>query len=519
MSQKVKIMGAKVTGMVYLGPVFDPETSMSTDRWSGSPDEVMTWLWNVYRARFNQRRSLRSKHVYIPDPGGALIEKGRRKGKPVMVKQLDEAGVPLLTHIGKTEGVDELKSAFRVSHPFAAAAPDLMLECAGRSENIEWFAAAKRRKKRGGAMPFFRSRKRESVRFTIFTGGPARGSQQAAYVRTGRKAGVVTITGMNPVGKAADGHSRKWSVKIRVRSTQQVLPYTSVSVDWTAKSLVFVSAPAEIKRESTGVVAGIDLGVTHTIVSSDGTFFDQPKVTEQEREIARRQKVLARKIKLAGYAGKKGYQPSERYAHERRMLAAAHQRKNDRLNDWRHKTTTELVRQYDLIGYESLNVKGMTTSAKGTAEQPGKNVRQKAGLNRSLARSSFGMLRSMLEYKATASGVLAIPVDPKNTSRKCSRCHHTARENRESQAVFRCVECGHTANADLNAAENILQRAMNQLLVAVTQDGPGHAPAGDTISGETDPTLVVQPLGVGGTASLKTTRSAAPKLHAGIPAL
>ena len=97
----------------------------------------------------------------------------------------------------------------------------------------------------------------------------------------------------------------------------------------------------------------------------------------------------------------------------------------------------------------------MTKSAKGTVEAPGKQVKQKSGLNRSILASGWGSLERKLEYKA---GDLR-KVNPAYTSQTCSRCGHVHRDNRPSQAVFACGACGFRANADHNAAINILVRA------------------------------------------------------------
>ena len=104
---------------------------------------------------------------------------------------------------------------------------------------------------------------------------------------------------------------------------------------------------------------------------------------------------------------------------------------------------------------EDLNTKAMTKSAKGTVEKPGRNVKQKAGLNRAILASGWGQLERKLEYKAGQ----VVYVDPAYTSQTCSQCGHTAQSNRPSQAVFRCGACGFRANADHNAAINILVRA------------------------------------------------------------
>jgi transposase len=94
----------------------------------------------------------------------------------------------------------------------------------------------------------------------------------------------------------------------------------------------------------------------------------------------------------------------------------------------------------------------MTRSAKGTAERPGTKVRQKAGLNREIMRSGWGLLVRRLEEKAPGR---VERVHPAFTSQRCSACGHIAAESRKSQALFICVACGLTLNADVNAAKNI----------------------------------------------------------------
>ena len=105
---------------------------------------------------------------------------------------------------------------------------------------------------------------------------------------------------------------------------------------------------------------------------------------------------------------------------------------------------------------EDLNTKGMTRSVKGTVEEPGRNVKQKAGLNREILKSNWGRLERFLDYKAGQ----VVRVDPAYTSQTCAACGHVGKENRRTQAHFHCKACGHTANADRNAAQNILARGL-----------------------------------------------------------
>ena len=120
--------------------------------------------------------------------------------------------------------------------------------------------------------------------------------------------------------------------------------------------------------------------------------------------------------------------------------------------DWCEKISTSLARQFDWIYVEDLQIKSMTRSAKGSIERPGKNVRQKSGLNREILASGWGRLIRRLEDKAVGR---IRKVNPAYTSQRCSACGHIAAESRESQALFCCVACAYTANADVNAARNI----------------------------------------------------------------
>jgi transposase len=116
------------------------------------------------------------------------------------------------------------------------------------------------------------------------------------------------------------------------------------------------------------------------------------------------------------------------------------------------KVSTNIARSFDVIRVEDLNIRDMVRSAKGTVAVPGRNVAAKAALNRKIHRSGWGMLVSRLEDKAPGR-VEKVP--PAFTSQRCSACGHVAAESRESQALFRCIACTFTCNADVNAAKNI----------------------------------------------------------------
>jgi transposase len=201
--------------------------------------------------------------------------------------------------------------------------------------------------------------------------------------------------------------------------------------------IAFAAVPAPIPGPATGEVVGIDRGVTVTLALSDGRTYQAPG----DRDVKRLQRRLAR--------AKRG---SNRRVKGNARLARLHARNADARRDWAEKASAEIARRYDLIRLETLDVGGMTRSARGTAARPGHHVGRKARLNRLILRSGWGMFATRLAHKARGR---VEKVDPASTSQRCSRCGTVDREARESQAAFRCRCCGYRANADHNAARNI----------------------------------------------------------------
>jgi putative transposase len=210
---------------------------------------------------------------------------------------------------------------------------------------------------------------------------------------------------------------------------------------------------------------GIDLGITATATTSDGTHLkmgDLLSPAERARR-CRLQRRLARQTK-----------GSNRRAATKTALARLSAREVDRRKDWIEKTTTALVRDHDLIAIEDLAVVNMVRTARGTIDAPGVNVAAKSGLNRSIHSQAWALFRTRLEHKAAAAvdsdgtprPVVVIAVNPAHTSQRCSACGHTAKENRKNQAAFACANCNHTDNADVNAAINIRELALTT--------APGH---------------------------------------------
>jgi putative transposase len=103
-----------------------------------------------------------------------------------------------------------------------------------------------------------------------------------------------------------------------------------------------------------------------------------------------------------------------------------------------------MARNHWLVVLEDLRVKAMTASAKGTTAEPGKNVAQKAGLNRAILQSGWGETSRMLDYKTKWYGSELLKVLPPGTSQECSKCHVVDADSRVSRDLLRCTNCGHT---------------------------------------------------------------------------
>ena len=168
---------------------------------------------------------------------------------------------------------------------------------------------------------------------------------------------------------------------------------------------------------------------------------------QYKAQLKRSQRVLSRKVRF-----------SSNWKKAKLNVQKIHEKICKLRQDRLHWMSTTISRQYNVIYIEDLSVSNMSKSAKGTEEKPGKNVAQKAGLNREILDQAWSEFSRQLMYKQEWSNSILLKVDPKYTSQKCSngQCGHIAKENRESQAKFLCKNCGHSEDADVNAAKNIL---------------------------------------------------------------
>ncbi len=196
-------------------------------------------------------------------------------------------------------------------------------------------------------------------------------------------------------------------------------------------------AIATVARPDDGTVTGMDMNAGQVAVS-DGCharILHAPDPGRLEAKIRRQQRRLARQRR----GSKRRERTRTRRARAQRRLAM--QRRN-----WQHHVSRGLAGGTVVV--EALQTRAMTASAKGTVGAPGRNVRQKAGLNRVILATGWSGLRAMLAYKAPR----LVAVDPRYTSQTCAACGEIHAASRQSQANFHCVACGHADHADLNAA-------------------------------------------------------------------
>ncbi|WP_338687062.1 transposase [Streptomyces acidiscabies] len=212
---------------------------------------------------------------------------------------------------------------------------------------------------------------------------------------------------------------------------------------------------------NTGSVVGIDMGIVNFLADSNGAFVPNPR---HGRKAAA--KLEAAQQALSRFPRRKA---KDRTANHRRAVekvAALHAKARRQRLDHAHKAALDLVRQHDFIAHEDLKIRNMgrAPAPKPDPDEPGSflpnGAAAKAGLNRSINDAGWGVFLTILHAKAESAGREVIAVDPRNTSRRCPECGHTAKENRPTQEKFHCVSCGHNAHADTVGALNVLRAGL-----------------------------------------------------------
>ena len=211
---------------------------------------------------------------------------------------------------------------------------------------------------------------------------------------------------------------------------------------------------------NSGPPVAVDFGVVHTMALSDQRNVDMPPLLSKgERRRPRKLELRAARRRATRRARKSATGISNREVQSYEQIAVLRARQARRRKDWLHKATTDLAKNHGMVIVEDLRIKNMTRSARGTIEQPGKGVRAKAGLNRSILGMAWGQAGRMLAYKCPSNGGVLIKVPAAYSSQTCSCCESVA-ASRWSRDDFRCTSCGHEAPADTNAVRVLLERGL-----------------------------------------------------------
>ncbi|WP_256990375.1 RNA-guided endonuclease InsQ/TnpB family protein [Burkholderia sp. HI2714] len=239
---------------------------------------------------------------------------------------------------------------------------------------------------------------------------------------------------------------------LRYRNSRDVLgEVRHVTVCQNAgKWRVSIQTVREVKQPvpQAASAIGIDMGIARFATMSDGSFLAPlNSFRRHEAKLRRAQQALSRKVKF-----------SNNWKKATARIQRIHARIGNARRDYLHKATTTISQNHAMVCIEDLQVRNMSRSAAGSPDAPGKNVRTKSGLNKAILDQGWFEFRRQLDYKLAWNGGWLVAVPPANTSRTCPACGSVSAENRQTQAAFHCVGCGHEDHADVVGAINILAR-------------------------------------------------------------
>ncbi|MCX5105406.1 transposase [Streptomyces sp. NBC_00439] len=302
-------------------------------------------------------------------------------------------------------------------------------------------------------------------------------------IKAGDKPGYPRFRGVNwfdTVDFPRDGDGCRWDstphgpvTRVRFQGVGHVRVNQHRAVLGTVKTVSvkregrkwFVVLTAEQPRPeplpATGSVIGVDLGIASFLTDSNGVHIPNPR---HARKAAA--KLEAAQRALSRFPRCKAKDRTRNHQRAVEKVAALHGKVRGRRLDHAHKTALTLVREHDFIAHEDLKIRNMSRAPapRPDLDTPGvflsNGAAAKAGLNRSIADAGWGVFLTILNAKAESAGREVMAVDPRNTSRRCPECGHTAKENRPTQEKFHCVGCGHTAHADVVGALNVLRAGL-----------------------------------------------------------
>ena len=246
------------------------------------------------------------------------------------------------------------------------------------------------------------------------------------------------VSGINSVTVSIDAGKFYASCSIEVDDFNPIQhKFETCGIDLGIKrplTIVYSVAGATLNENSQGTMNTSVFGVKF----SEDLRKKEERRQHYQRTMARRQK------------------GSSNHEKARRRVARSYQKERFSRQNWIEQTSHALSSNFEVIKFEDLKISNMTRSAKGTAQNPGVNVKAKSGLNREMLRLGLSGLVLRTEQKSMTNGGQVVYINPRYTSQTCSDCGVIDKKSRRSQSKFSCVHCGYTLNADTNAARNIL---------------------------------------------------------------
>ena len=363
-----------------------------------------------------------------------------------------------LEHTGQYAPVDQSYAQYKALAPFLSEVPSQIL----RNGAGRWYDAYQRFFKKLGGRPKIKTQHgRQSVLLTSELFSIKQNEHGNWFIHLGTKRRPLGSIRINTQGKSLTALPKM--VVISFHAGRWSLSFSTPNADTSGEPIqypTYTEVLAELSQYSAGDLAlavnGVDRGVVLPACDSKGRITSD-LLNQNDLLLARKE------IKRKRYQRKmtRQTQGSKGYLRTKAKVARLSRYRSDCIQNLAHQVSHRLANDNEtkVVALEDLRVQNMTKSAKGTADQPGRRVRQKAGLNRSILQSGWGRLRTYLLYKLYRRGKLLIVVPPHYTSQACSQCGTIDRASRRSQADFACNSCGFTIHADVNASRVIAHHA------------------------------------------------------------
>ena len=226
-----------------------------------------------------------------------------------------------------------------------------------------------------------------------------------------------------------------------------------------------------VRATDTGAV-GIDFGCLTAVAMSDGTKVENPRFLGKTQVKIKRASKQKRRKQAPNF--KKRIKASKRWKKASKKVARLQRKTASQRQDWAHKVAAQIVSSNSMVATEKLNIKGMTRKAK----KGSKRKRQKAGLNRSILDTGWGLLRSCLSYKLTeCDGVFVeVPTQKVKPSQTCPNCGHQEKKSLD-QRIHECKQCGYTDDRDVAASKVMLSWALGTSVLNRGEESATVSPA------------------------------------------